>query len=243
MMVHLIDKRKRIKNTSYISPKFNFLQFCPVLPSFTQFYAVLPSFAQFYPVFISFAEFVFQFHPVSPSFAQFRPVFTSFPQFSPVFTSFYQFSPVFISFAEFFFQFHPVSPSFAQFCPVLPSFLQFSPVNFYQIFINFAEFSSNLIQFQPTPSFAQFYPILSNFVQFSQVSLRNFVTFFPNNFGFLFLHQCLSLYSVLHFVLLNLFFCTILPGSSQEISVFYFYGCSHWCFELNCLTISNLFLV
>ena len=162
MMVHLIDKRKRIKNTSYISPKFNFLQFCPVLPSFTQFYPVLPSFAQFYPVFISFAEF--------------------------------------------FFQFHPVSPSFAQFCPVLPSFLQFSPVNFYQIFINFAEFSSNLIQFQPTPSFAQFYPILSNFVQFSQVSLRNFVTFFPNNFGFLFLHQCLSLYSVLHFVLLNFFF-------------------------------------
>ena len=199
------------------------IQFSPVLPNFAQFYAVLPSFAQFYPVFISFAEFVFQFHPVSPSFAQFRPVFPSFPQFSLVFPSFHQFSPVFISFAEFFFQFHPVSPSFAQFCPVLPSFLQFSPVNFYPIFINFAEFSSNLIQFQPTPSFAQFCPVLSNFVQFSQVSLRNFATFFPNNFGFLFLHQCLSLYSVLHFVLLNLFFfaqfCPV-PPKKFQFSIF-----------------------
>ena len=183
MMGHQIDKKKRIKNSSYISPKFNFLQFCPVLPSFTQFYPVLRSFTQFSSVLLS----------LSSNFIQFR----------------------------------PVSPSFAQFCPVLPSFLQFSPVNFYPIFINFAEFSSNLIQFQPTPSFAQFYPVLSNFVQFSQVSLRNFATFFPNNFGFLFLHQCLSLYSVLHFVLPNFFFCTILPGSSQEISVFYFYGCSH----------------
>ena len=91
-----------------------------------------------------------------------------------------------------------------QFSRLLPSSAEFSPV--FLGFINFAEFSSNLIQFQPTPSFAQFYPILSNFVQFSQVSLRNFVTFFPNNFGFLFLHQCLFLYSVLHFVLLNFFF-------------------------------------
>ena len=132
---------------------------------------------------------------------QFSPVLPSSAQFCPVFPSFIQFSSVLLSFSSNFTQFRPVSPSFAQFCPVLPSFLQFYP-----IFISFAEFSSNLIQFQPTPSFAQFCPVLSNFVQFSQVSLRNFVTFFPNNFGFLFLHQCLSLYSVLHFVLLNFFF-------------------------------------
>ena len=95
MMVHLIDKRKRIKNTSYISPKFNFLQFCPVLPSFTQFYPVLPSFAQFYPVLPSFAEFFFQFHRVSPRFAQCCPVFLNFYQFCPVLPGFSQVFSVF----------------------------------------------------------------------------------------------------------------------------------------------------
>ena len=95
-MGHLIDKRKRIKNTSYISPKFNFLQFCPVLPSFTQFYPVLPSFAQFYPVLNGFAEFFFQFHSIPPNFAQFYPVFPSFLQFCPVLPSFF---PVFPSFS------------------------------------------------------------------------------------------------------------------------------------------------
>ena len=43
--VHQIDKKKRIKNISSISPKFNFLQFCPVLPSFAQFFPVFPSFS------------------------------------------------------------------------------------------------------------------------------------------------------------------------------------------------------
>ena len=101
-MVHLIDKRKRIKNTSYISPKFNFLQFCPVLPSFTQFYPVLPSFAQFYPVLNGFAEFFFQFHSIPPNFAQFYPVFPGFLQFCPVLPSFAQFCPVFSQFFQVF---------------------------------------------------------------------------------------------------------------------------------------------
>ena len=64
MTVHQIGKKKRIKNASSISPKFNFLQFCPVLPSSAQFFPVLSSFYQFCWVFL----------PISPSFAQFRPV-------------------------------------------------------------------------------------------------------------------------------------------------------------------------
>ena len=211
------------------------------MPSFSQFFPMFPSFPQFFPIFVTFKTSIFsrarrkndgtpdrqeethKKYIIHFAEIQFSPVLPSFAQFYAVLPSFAQFYPVFISFAEFFFQFHPVSPSFAQFCPVLPNFLQFSPVNFYPIFINFAEFSSNLIQFQPTPSFAQFCPVLSNFVQFSQVSLRNFVTFFPNNFGFLFLHQCLSLYSVLHFVLLNLFFfaqfCPV-PPKKFQFSIF-----------------------
>ena len=234
-----METRENCKKLSFL----NFPQFSAVFPSFPQFCPVFPSFPQFSPIFMTSKTSIFlrarrknngtpdrqeethKKYIIHFTEIQFSPVPPSSAQFCPVFPSFIQFSSVLLSFSSNFIQFRPVSPSFAQFCPVLPSFLQFSPVNFYPIFINFAEFSSNLIQFQPTPSFAQFCPVLSNFVQFSQVSL--FATFFPNNFGFLFLHQCLSLYSVLHFVLLNLFFCTILPGSSQEISVFYFYGCSH----------------
>ena len=82
--VHQIDKKKRIKNISSISPKFNFLQFRPVLPSSAQFFPVLSSFHQFCWVFL----------PISSSSTQFRPVLPSFPQFLPVLPSFAQFCPV-----------------------------------------------------------------------------------------------------------------------------------------------------
>ena len=77
MTGHQIGKKKRIKNTSYISQKFNFLQFCPVFPSFFQLSSVL----------LSFSSNFIEFHPVSPSFAQFCPVLPSFPQFLPVLPS------------------------------------------------------------------------------------------------------------------------------------------------------------
>ena len=101
MTGHQIDKKKRIKNISSISPKFNFLQFCPVLPSSAQFFPVLSSFHQFCWVFL----------PISPSFAQFCPVLPSFAQFCAVLPSFAQFCPVFFN--------------FSQFCPELVQFEMF----------------------------------------------------------------------------------------------------------------------
>ena len=59
----------------------NFIQFCPVLPSFAQFCPVFSNFIQFLPVFISFAKILNEFCPVLPSFAQFCPVLPSFAQF------------------------------------------------------------------------------------------------------------------------------------------------------------------
>ena len=88
MTGHQIDKKKRIKNISSISPKFNFLQFCPVLPSFPQFSSVL----------LSFSSNFTQFHPVSPSFAQFCPVFLNFYQFCQVLTGFARFLASYFSF-------------------------------------------------------------------------------------------------------------------------------------------------
>ena len=92
--VHQIDKKKRIKNISSISPKFNFLQFCPVLPSSAQFCPVFPSFIQFSSVLLSFSSNFTEFRPVLPSFAQFCAVLPSFAQFS-------KFCQIFFNFSEF----------------------------------------------------------------------------------------------------------------------------------------------
>ena len=99
MTVHLIGKKKRTKNTSSISPKFNFLQFCPVLLNSAQFYPVLPSFHQFCWVFL----------PISSSFTQFSSVFFSFPSFS----QFYPVSP------RLFQPFNFTAISSPLFCPTL----------------------------------------------------------------------------------------------------------------------------
>ena len=132
-------------------------------------------------------------------------------------------------------QFSPILPSFAQFCPVFSSFTQFSSV-----LLSFRPISSSFNLRLVSPSFIQFCPILSSFRKCRSAILSrssqiiSVFYFYINVFPFILFYILFCSIS---------FFCTILPGSSQEISVFYFYGCSHWCFELNCLTISNLFLV